>query len=731
MNYKFFMKTSKLALGCLLAIACVRNAAAQQVPASNSPSDSSGAALDEIVVTAQKRSERLQDVPVTILALSAATLDQNNVTTAADLPTLVSGLVWSNQGAWVEPNIRGVYTSVAAIGSSSPIAIYLDGIYQPSQSGTVFDLPDVSSIEVLKGPQGTLFGRNATGGAISITTLDPTFVPSGKFEVSAGDYTGQGGSKNSGTYGVRGTVSGPLIPDTLAGSISASYDTTQGYFTNDVTGARGGKIDAEAVRGKLLWKESEDVKFLATAYYSYRGDEAAQIPFALHGVSAGIFYPPYILPTEPWHYAASGGTPGAWQNNRGASLKGTFDFSAGTLTSLTGYSNSNVYVFNSAYGAYAPGCVIAFVCYQATVTTQDSTVTQEFDFASNQIGPFRYVAGVFTMYDKAGEDDSYNFAGYTDGTFVTTKAGAVFAEGTYNITDALSAIAGLRVSRESKYAVGRYFSDPFLPYADVAWNSDTPRGSLVYKWTDYLNTYFTFSEGFKAGVVSGQYVIAPPASPEKLKAYEVGAKIAKSNYSMNVAVFYYDYLDLQVESYNNFVTTPANAASAEIYGLDLDAAVKLTQAFELKLSSSWLPEAKYKDFPAAVAFLPPLGPTGLATDNTYNASGSRMLTAPTFTGTLSSVYTADLSGGQLEAAPSIYYSTKYRWDYPASIETGAYALVGAQLAFTPRDSHLKYTLFGKNLTNKAYVQGALPTAQAHEVYFAPPREVGIKLGYIF
>src|SRR3984957_15031614 len=211
---------SVIAASLLAGLAHAAYAQAPAASAPNTPAESNGTALEAIIVTAQKRSERLQDVPVTISALSSADLQRNNVEAARDLPSVVSGLVWSNQGAWIEPNIRGVYTNVAAIGSGSPIAIYLDGIYQPSQSGTIFDLPDVSQIEVLKGPQGTLFGRNATGGAISINTKDPSFTTTGSVDVSAGAYTGSD-VQTAGHYNVKGYISGPLIADTLAGSLSA------------------------------------------------------------------------------------------------------------------------------------------------------------------------------------------------------------------------------------------------------------------------------------------------------------------------------------------------------------------------------------------------------------------------------------------------------------------------------------------------------------------------------
>lgn len=721
--------SSKLIALALPLLALCGNVNAQQA-ASGASTSSDNTALDTIVVTAQKRSERLQDVPATIVAISGADLARNNIETASDLPILVSGLVWSNQGMWVQPNIRGVTTTVAAIGSSSPIAIYIDGIYQPSQSGTVLDLPDIERIEVLKGPQGTLFGRNATGGAISIFTPDPSFTPTGNFEVAAGAYTG-GSAMSAGHYAVRTSISGPLVDDTLAGSVSVSSDTTNGYLTDDVTGDRGGKIFSTLIRGKLLYKVSDDIRFLATAYYSYREDLTSEAGFPLGGVTAAKFYPGSIYPSETWHFAYGGGTPGSWQSARGTSLKGTFDFSAGTLTSLTGFSNSGAPIVISVASAYAPACVEAFVCINGASTTGEQTETQEFDFASKQMGMFRYVAGLFALYDRANEHDEYNSDAVTDDTIMTTRAGAIFAEATFDATDQLSFIAGARQSRETKYAYGRYYGAPYAQYADPTWNSFTPRGSIVYKWTNALNTYFTYSEGFKAGVVSGQITTAPPASPEKLKAYEVGMKLATPRYSADISAFYYDYRDLQVEVFENLVTTPQNAATAEIYGLDFDGAAKLNELFQVRLGASWLPTARYNDFPHAIAFVPPLGPTGLVTDNNYDASGARMLSAPRFTGTLSGIYGQQFAAGRVDANSSIYYSARYNWTYPGTIATSPYYVLNAQVSFTPNDSRLKYSVYGKNLNNKAYVSGALPTTESNEVYWSRPREVGVKLNYSF
>jgi iron complex outermembrane receptor protein len=545
MNVAFpSMRSRVLIAAALLAgLSSMADAQAPSSTASTAASAAPSSSLEEIIVTAQKRRERLQDVPVTITALSPDFLQKTGVERASDLPTAVSGLVWSNQGAWIEPNIRGVYTNVAAIGSGSPIAIYLDGIYQPSQSGTIFDLPDVKDIEVLKGPQGTLFGRNATGGAIAISTRDPSFTPTGNINVSAGAYEGNS-VQTAGHYNVNGYVSGPLVSDVLAGGVSASYDNTEGYTTDDVNGQREGKIESEVIRGKLLFKPSDDVQILGTAFYSHHEDQPAEEAVPQNGVTAATQYPGSILPSsQPWHFTYQGETPAATADIRGASLKATIDFSAGTLTSLTGFTNSGVRVSLAIGAAYAPACEVSFVCINGLVIPRDQAVSQEFDFASKKMGGFSYVAGVFALYDNQREHDSYNDGGFTDDSTIVTHAAALFGEGTYEWTDQFSTIVGVRVSRDSLNAKGRDFTGAFTQYGDRSWDSVTPRGSLQYKFTPDLMTYFTYSQGFKAGVVSGQISAPPyppPADPEKISAYEVGLKATGETYSANLAAFYYD-----------------------------------------------------------------------------------------------------------------------------------------------------------------------------------------------
>ena len=384
---------------------------------------------------------------------------------------------------------------------------------------------------------------------------------------------------------------------------------------------------------------------------------------------------------------------------------------------------------------------------------RDEAVSQEFDFASRKWGGFSYIAGIFGLYDNQREHDSYNGGEFSDDSTIVTHAAAIFGEATYEFTDQFSAIAGVRLSRDSLNAKGRDGgpfggypppgppAGPFVQYGDRSWDSATPRASLQYKFTPNLNAYFTYSQGFKAGVVSGQLPhptpgdpYPQPADPEKISAYEVGMKAATDTYSANLAAFYYDYKDLQVEVFNTttFSTIPENATTAEIYGLDFDGTAQLNDWFKLRLSGTWLPTAKYKEFEQATAYVPPLTPSGeLTTDNNYNASNSRMLVTPKFTGTIAGTYGQNFEWGRFEATSSLYYSTGYRWEYTDTVTTGPYALLGANLTFSPNVNRFKYTLYGKNITNRAYVQGALPTAAANIIYWNLAREVGVTVGYSF
>lgn len=703
-------------------------------------SNTSETALDEIVVTAERRQGRLQDVPFTVSVVSDADLKQAGVTDARELPMLVSGLTWNGQGGWQEPNIRGVYTTVASPGSGNPIAIYVDGVYQASQAGTMLDLPDVSHIEVLKGPQGTLFGRNATGGAIQIFTKDPQFNNfGGDVSLTAGEFFG-GTSHSAPHEAVNTFVTGPLIDNVLAGSLSVYYDDVGGYIKNYVDGSSEGSINSRTVRGKLLWKLNDSTSVLFTSYYINHKDEAAEMGIGVNGVTVASQYPGSIIPTRPWQGAYDAPSrPSYAVETIGGSVKITSVLEGlGTFTNTAAYTHYLPQELVDVDESISPACLAAFACIDYRIDNPERTATEELNFASDQWGRFRFVAGVYAFYDRADEYDRIDLGNlFSSLSHIYTKEQALYGEGTYSITDQVAGVLGVRLDHESKIAEGRtaygQLVDPTLMnFAHKSWTSATPRASLRYQPTINLNTYFTYSQGFKGGVTGTQYNTAPPANPERLDAYELGMKYAKRAVSVSTAVFYYNYKDLQQEFFSGTVAFPRNAAVAHIAGLDLDTTARLTDQFELRFSGSWLPEATYINYPSAVAYSYPWTPYGLTTYGQYDASGTRMLNTPKLTGSLTAVYTNNLSWGRLESSVTAHYSDNYRWEVTGRVVQPAYTMLNAQITAMPASlPNVHVTLYGHNLTSKAVLQGMVLSAISDAGFYGPPREVGATLAYSF
>ena len=214
-------------------------------------SDEASNSIDEILVTAQRRSESADDVPITLTVQNANDLRKAGIVDIRDLGNAVPGLSFLGQGAIAIPAIRGLQSFSGQAGTEQPTAIYIDGIYQPNQWSNYFDLVDIEQIEVLKGPQGSLYGRNSMGGAINITTVKPQYETKGKVTVKLGSYTGS--DHNGNDKSIAGYVTGPIINDVLAYSLSLYARDMAGYLTNDVTGQGTGGHEKWFARGKLLW----------------------------------------------------------------------------------------------------------------------------------------------------------------------------------------------------------------------------------------------------------------------------------------------------------------------------------------------------------------------------------------------------------------------------------------------------------------------------------------------
>lgn len=718
---------------------------AQEAPAAARPPAEETSTLDEVVVTAQRRTERLRDVPITLTALNAEQLTAVGVTNIRELSTVTPGLTYSGQGPFAQPNIRGVSTTLTQAGSDSPIAIYLDGLYQPNQMGNTFDLADVEQVEVLKGPQGTLFGRNATGGAITVRTRSPSFTREGSVEASAGLYGG-GSARNSSHYTASGYVSGPLIADKLAGSVAGFFENTDGYLTNDVTGGRTGSIDAYVVRGKLLFEPRDGMSFLLSAFTADREDYAGTTLTPVTGVTVASQYPDAIIPTQPWHVASElkDSVNISKIESRGSSLRAIFDIGDyGVLTSITGYSYVNGTVGQDVDAAFAPSCVATFACLTPYIVDYGPSETwqQELTFASRDFGAWRFVGGLFFYRDDSGIGTAVNpplvdgvptgAAPFFTQAKVETDAYAAFGEATWSATDRLSVIAGLRYSWESKKGTGSMLGGPDTSFGgDPEWDAVTPRLSVRYALTSQANVYATYSEGFKSGVIDSLGLTADVAEPETLTAYEAGFKYSSGRNSFNLSAFHYKYEDLQVQFYLGLASKLGNAASATMSGLDIDGSYGLGDNFTLRGGASWVPKAEYETFTSGLAFALPMTPAGLQ-QVVVDASGDRLLKTPEFTGNVSLAYGAATTYGDVDASVTVFHSGAYDWDLLRRIRTDAYTTVSAQVGLTLQATGVRIGVYGKNLTNEAYAPSVTASGLGDTYNFAAPREVGLRIGYRF
>lgn len=700
---------------------------------------------NDIIVTAQRRAERLQDVPVSIIAQTGEDLRNANVNNMRDLGLIVPGLTFSSNSMFAQPAIRGIQTTLSQVGADSPVAIYVDGVYQSNQMANSFDLPDIERIEVLKGPQGTLYGRNATGGAISVHTKEPTFDTTGYVSLSGSLYAG-GPASPSGEIVAKGYVSSGLIDDVLAISLSGYKSHTGGYLHNDVTNKRTGKIDNSQGRVKILFKPAPSLKFILSGMIGKLKDYARGDIVPLNGVTTASFYPDAIIPTKPWHVASElqyGAAPAVIEHKAVALNSEYVIDGIGAISSLTSYTHVKAKTISDVDGAYSPSCIVNNGCVLYDLRYGPSkSFQQDVIFSSEKFGKVSFLIGAFYYWGSHQLGSNVNPPLSPDGrpmgmgaffaeSTIKTKAYAGFGEVNYDITDKLHATAGVRYSWEKKTGRGSVLGG--VPFSfgdapiDTAW---TPRFSLRYEVTDNANIYATYSQGFKSGVLDSAGLSNQSARPEEVTSYEIGAKISQPTFGFNIAGFHYDYKDLQVQFFDGTRTILGNAASARLYGLDFDGNVLILDGLRIRFGGAWLPHAKYRSFPTGIAFDFPMTPTGMQ-QVVVNASGARMLKAPRFTGNAGINYALTLPHGKLEADANVQYSSTLNWNLLHRIQTRRYAILGAQIAYTPDASPVRISLWARNITNKAYIAGGTPSRNADGIQYAPPRSIGLNVDYNF
>lgn len=720
-------RLGKLPLLAGLCCAGIAAGALAQSQVTNGAADDTDE-VEEVIVTAQRRAERLQEVPIAITVQSGEQLEKAGVANLRDLPAVAPGVRIAGAGANTQPSIRGVQSQQTDPGNDPNVAVYIDGVYQANQVSNSFDLPDVQQIEVLKGPQGTLFGRNATGGAIRVFTLDPAFTTTGRVGIEYGRFS---------DVVAKGYLSGPLAGEKLAGSLSVFRQDSDGYHRDIVTGQDDvGGIESTVVRAKLLAKPTENLKLLLTLGYMDRWDGDTTPYATIGGNSIGRLFPGAIIADRPYEFA-SNGEDFLDSTVHLASLKADFDFAAGTLSSVTAYNKTDAY-----YTQDGDGSSLDLLFYGLNELQKD--FSQELIFSSEKRGRFSAVAGLF-YYHADGRYDPLDVLGSFAGPVPihvwskqVTEAYAVFGEVNFDLTERLSLTGGARYSDEKRTAYGTFQfgpgPEPDMPrLGSKSWDSFTPRVSLRYRLLEDDHLYVTYSEGFKSGGFNIAAADPNPFNPEELKAIEVGLKTSPvRRLSANLSAFYYDYTDQQVMTVANNFNITANAASSELYGLDADLVARVTDEFTLTAGLALL-HAEYDRYPDA-AVLEPLISAACRCGNTnavIDASGMKEPRSPQWTLGVTANYAHDFGFGPLELSATAYHSDEFYWDSNERIREPAYTTLSARASWQPRDSGLRVSLWGRNLTDERHSRAVFLLETYDGVSYARPRTYGVGVEYAF
>lgn len=730
MHLDFFASSAFLTLSIAIASS---PAQAQAIDTTRTTVDdaANSSYIEEIVVTAQKREERLQRVPITITALTGAKLAQSGIQTTEDLPRLTSGLTTNRSvsaGNYFFPFIRGVGSAINSNGIEASVATYLDGVYQADKQSNILDLEGVERIEVLKGPQGTLFGRNATGGAISIITAVPTdtFAAHGSASFGRFDETVE-----------RGYLNGPLAPNLYA---NVAIVARQGgdFLYNIPTNQKFGGTRSTVVNAKLKWEP--DDRFNATASFIYARRSTSDVGVSLTSVDG----------TVPLAVNLGGTTSYQdYRTNLTTIPTGRSDGYQGALTARYSFGSVDLVSITSRQ-IYKPYNLLDYDQTEIKLFTFVNDVrtdawTQEVQLVSTSAGRFQWVAGgYFIDQMERYVPLSYLYSG-PNGTPVDiradagTRGEAAFAQGTLGIGESTHLTAGLRYSHERKTVTGTTVL-PALGNLIVAGPIDlaksfsklTWRISLDHQFSNDIMGFVSYNRGFKSGGFnSNDFTPQQPIAPEVLDAYEAGLKtqLLDRTVQLNGSVYYYEYKNIQVSRVgDNGGSVLQSAGAAKLYGVDVELVYRPVQSLQFNAGLNWM-HTEYTKFENASGFsLSSDGMTAVATIFP-SLKGEQLLNAPDLTFNVGATYTARFgNGGSLEISPVYSYNSKYK-QIPGDVDivTGQGFLNASMTWHLPGD-HFTIGLWGKNLTD-VHSLGTNPTVFGISRQTFRPRTVGVTAGF--
>ncbi len=705
--------------------------------AAQSPAGQPAADVADIVVTAQRREQRLQDTPIAITALSGALLENRQIQDTRDLSRTVPNLVLlplTGSRSSVQLSLRGGSEQAAGLVTSEPaVAFYVDDVYRGRLGGGNLQLIDIERIEVLRGPQGTLYGRNAFSGAVKIITRSPLNRQWIEGEVQYGRFD---------EYRVAGTAGG-RVGETVGASISALYRQRDGYIDNIALGRKVGRENSFAIRGKLEVELTPTVTLSTQASYTRdRNDGTANlVPITtrvpLPTTAANFITTNDVIFLAGRDYATLSPTPPDGRTDQfAASVDFTADLGGATLRSITAFVDTrDGFRFDLSGGRRLPPPATGFFVGSLDRTSRAST--QQFSQELQLLGKafddrLDWIVGAYYFQEDSKQtlNDLLSLGPTTVLTLLptridtNTKSYAAFAQGTFAITDALKVTAGLRYSRDRKRLDGDIQNRlPFGPGPAIAltnvrlspsFESWTPRFGIDYKPTDNVLVYLSASRGFKAGGFNGLALGNPGVfstvyEPQTVWAYEAGVKLSTRDRKLtaNLSVFRNEFSALQQTSQiapGSFAVQ--NVGSGRLDGLELELSANPLPGLDL-FANLALNDDKYRRLnPGADAAR--FGATRLPLTSKWSYQvGASYVTQPVIADRMKIRVSANY------AVRGSYFSVVNNL-----LRTEGYGLLDAAVALVERDDRWSLALGGRNLTNKLYFTTA---ATADAIAIGEPR----------
>ena len=677
------------------------------------------AELEEVIVTAQKRAENVQDVPIAITAASASMLEKTGISGSDELTQVVPNLQFSRQVGSATPFIRGVGTKNSSVGDESSVSTYVDGVYYSSMAGSVMDFNNIERVEVLRGPQGTLFGRNATGGLIHVITKDPTHETSGLLGLSYGSY----GELRTDAYASTG------LTDSVAIDLSAFYlNRDKGYGDNITRGEERPGEESSSLRSKLLFDIDDNSSLVLSALRANRRSDVGIARQAAVGTTAtggGTN-------TGDYQDINTNQEPLADTSTDSFSGKYRRDFEHFELISTTAKTRSELnYLLDQDSG---PSEVVNFYIRQYT-----EQFSQEFQLNSTGDGALQWTAGLYYLNADAAYDDTVvatPSANIGVDSLQETTSYAAYAQGSYDISSATKATLGARYTKDKRELSGATtVGSNVAPFtADESWTSPSWRLALDHELKDNVLLYASYSRGFKSGVYNTLVVTgsAPePVDPEELDAYEVGFKgdFLDRSLRVNASLFYYDFQNLQLQQILGGAVFLFNVGDSEMYGAEVETQYYVTDNFDINVAVALL-ETEYTNFDAGPVISPKSSGSGNE-QNFADLAGNEMTRAPKFTSNISANYRQDTALGEVNYNVSYYYNDGFYWEPDNRTEQDSYDVLNAEVALTTKDEAWRFRLYARNMLDSEYSYYSQQSTFGDFVSAAPPATYGVAVRYSF